>query len=122
MWPNPVQPMGSTSVFADDQPPNFITLDAVRGIYEWCFHNGWVDEQVNSALKPSYSSAAPSEPPTEEQIRQDYDVRSQDSPQVKWPYGDLMVSVFAMGDFGRYINGVRDAPFHPIPAGLGFSF
>ena len=54
-------------VFADDQPPNFITRDAVRGIYEWCFHNGWVDEQVYSELKPSYSSAAPSEPPTEEQ-------------------------------------------------------
>ena len=90
-------------VFADDQPPNFITRDAVRGIYEWCFHNGWVDEQVYSELKPPYSSAAPSEPPTEEQIRQDYDVRSQDSPQVKWPYGDLMMSVFAMGDFGRYV-------------------
>ena len=90
-------------VFADDQPPNFINRDAVRGIYEWCFHNGWVDEQVYSELKPPYSSAAPSEPPTEEQIRQDYDVRSQDSPQVKWPYGDLMMSVFAMGDFSRYV-------------------
>ena len=100
-------------VFSDDQPPNFITRDAVRGIYEWCFHNGWVDEQVYSELKPPYSSAAPSEPPTEEQIRQNYDVRSQDSPQVRRPYGDLMNSVFAMGDFGRYI--IESAMHHFTP-------
>ena len=107
-------------VFADDQPPNFITRDAVRGIYEWCFHNGWVDEQVYSELKPSYSSAAPSEPPTEEQIRQDYDVRSQDSPQVKRPYGDLMVSVFAKGDFGRYIieSAVHHFTLYPLDSAL----
>ena len=90
-------------VFADDQPPNLITRDAVRGIYEWCFHHGWVDEQVYSELKPPYSSAAPSEPPTEEHIRQDYDVRYPEAPQVKRPYGDLLMSVFGMGDFGRYV-------------------
>ena len=107
-------------VFADDQPPNFITRDAVRGIYEWCFHNCWVDEQVYSELEPSYSSAAPSEPPTEEQIRQDYDVRSQDSPQVKRPYGDLIVSLFAMGDFGRYIieSAMHHFTLYPLDSAL----
>ena len=91
------------AVFADDQTPNLATRDAVRGIYEWCLHHGWVDEQAYRQVKPPYSSAPPLEPPTEEQIRQVYDVRSQDSGRVQWPYGDLMMSVFSMGDFGRYV-------------------
>lgn len=89
--------------FADDQTPNLTTRDAVRGIYEWCLLNGWVDEQTYRQVKPPYSSAPPLEPPTEEQIRQVYDVRSQVSGRVQRPYGDLMMSVFSMGDFGRYI-------------------
>ena len=90
-------------VFADDQPPNLVTRDAVRGIYEWCFHYGWIDEEVYSELKPPYSSDAPSEPPTEEQIWQDYDIRSPVALQVKKPYGGLLMSVFGTGDFGRYV-------------------
>ncbi len=66
-------------VFADDQPPNFITRDAVRGIYEWCLHNGWIDEHTYTEVLPPYSSAPPKEPPTEEQIRRDYDIRSWDT-------------------------------------------
>ena len=100
-------------VFADDQPPNFITRDAVRGVYEWCFHNGWVDEKTYTEVLPPYSSAPPEEPPTEEEIRQDYDVRSQDLQRVAQPYGQLLRSVFAMGDFGRYI--IQSAMHHFTP-------
>ncbi len=90
-------------VFADDQVPNLSTRDAVRGIYEWCLNNGWVDEQTYSDMKPPYSSALPLEPPTEEEVRRDYDIRWPESRLVEWPYGRLMGSVFAMGDFGRYV-------------------
>lgn len=90
-------------VFADDQVPNISTRDAVRGIYEWCLRNGWVDGQTYSNLKPPYPSAPPSEPPTEEEIRRDYDIHWAKSRSVEWPYGRLMVSVFSMGDFGRYV-------------------
>ena len=103
-------------VFADDQPPNFITRDAVRGIYEWCFHNGWVDEKTYTEVLPPYSSAPPEEPPTEEEIRRDYDVRPQDSQRAPRPYGELLGSVFAMGDFGRYI--IESAMHHFTPYAL----
>ena len=92
---------------------NFITRDAVRGVYEWCFHNGWVDEQTYSDILPPYSSAPPEEPPTEEEIRRDYDIRNQDAKPVSWPYGQLMGSVFEMGDFGRYI--IQSAMHHFTP-------
>ena len=100
-------------VFADEQSPNLITRDAVRGIYEWCLYHSWVDEQAYSELKPPYSSTAPSEPPTEGQITQDYDVRSPVAPQVKRPYGDLLMSVFTTGDFGRYV--IESAMHHFTP-------
>lgn len=100
-------------VFADDQPPNFISRDAVRGVYEWCFHNGWVDEQTYTKIGPPYSSAPPEEPPTEEDLRRDYDIRNQDAKPVSWPYGQLMGSVFEMGDFGRYI--IQSAMHHFTP-------
>ena len=107
-------------VFADDQPPNFITRDAVRGVYEWCFHNGWVDQQTYTEILPPYSSAPPEEPPTEEQIRRDYDIRSQDAKTVSWPYGQLLGSVFEMGDFGRYI--IQSAMHHFSPHPLDRTF
>ena len=100
-------------VFDDHQPPNFITRDAVRGVYEWCFHNGWVDEQTYSDILPPYSSSPPEEPPTEEEIRRDYDIRDHDTKPVSWPFGQLMGSVFDMGDFGRYI--IQSAMHHFTP-------
>ena len=91
------------AVFAEEQPPNLITRDAVRGVYEWCLHNGWVDEATYSEVLPPYSSLPPQEPATEEQIRQDYDIHLQDAGRESRPYGLLLHSVFSMGDFGRYI-------------------
>ena len=102
-------------VFSDDQPPNLITRDAVRGIYEWCFHNGWVDEPTYLAVLPPYSSAPPKEPPTEDQIRGDYDIRSRDTKPMSWPYGQLLGSVFEMGDFGRYVIQSAMHHFTPYP-------
>ena len=90
-------------VFADDQPPNFITRDAVRGIYEWCFHNGWVDEPTYSGLLPPYSSTPPEAPPTDEGTRRDYDVVHRAPGRRRPLYADIYWSVGDMGDFGRYI-------------------
>lgn len=102
-------------VFADDQPPNFIARDAVRGIYEWCFHNGWVDEHAYKRVLPPYSSDPPEEPPTEEQIRRDCDSRSQDAKPASLSYGQLLNSVFGMGDFGIYIIQSAMDKFTPHP-------
>ena len=90
-------------VLADDQVPNLAARDAVRGIYEWCLRNGWVDEQTYLDMKPPYSSAPPSDPPDMEDIRRDYYVNQPDSRSVERPYGRLTGSVFSMGDFGLYI-------------------
>ena len=103
-------------VFAEDQPPNIITRDAVRGIYEWCRQNDWVSEHDYKKVLPPYSSDPPSEPPTEEQIRRDYDIRSQDSGTASRPYGQLLGSVFETGDFDRYIIHSKLDKFtsHPL--------
>lgn len=103
-------------VFADDQPPNAIARDAVRGIYEWCLHNGWVDEHACKEALPPYSSDPPEEPPTEEQIRRDCDIRSQDAESASLSYGQLLNSVFGMGDFGIYIiqSALRNFTSHPL--------
>lgn len=103
-------------VFADDQPPNSITRDAVRGIYEWCFHNGWVDEHAYNEVLPPYSSDPPEEPPTKEQIWRDYDIQSQGTGPASWPYGQLLGSVFGMGDFGIYIiqSAMHNFTSHPL--------
>ena len=108
-------------VFADDQPPNFITRDAVRGIYEWCLHNGWVDERACNEVLPPHSSDPPKEPPTEEQIRCDYDIRSQDAEPASRPYGQLLRSVSEMGDFGRYVIQSALHDFTPHPLGKAIS-
>ena len=81
-------------VFADNQLPNITMRDAVRGIYEWCLHNDWIDQEAYVQILPPYLSAPPSEPPSEQQLRRDYDTAE---------YGSLRASVFSMGDFGRYI-------------------
>ena len=103
-------------VFDDDQPPNIITRDAVRGIHEWCFHNGWIDEHTYNEVLPPYSSAPPKEPPTEEQIRRDYDSESQDAGPASRPYWQLLGLVFGMVDFGRYIiqSAIEDFTSHPL--------
>ena len=100
---------------ADDQPPNFITRDAVRGIYEWCLHNGWVEEYAYKEVLPPYSSDPPKEPPTEEHIERDYNVQSQGTGPASWPYVQLLSSVFG-GDFGIYIiqSAMRDFTSHPL--------
>ena len=100
-------------VLADDQPPNLITRDAVRGIYEWCFHNGWVDEHTYIDVLPPYSSAPPKEPPTEDQIRGEYAIRNRDTKRMSRFYGQLLHSVFDMGDFGRYV--IQSAMHHFTP-------
>ena len=100
-------------VFADDQSPHAITRDAVRGIYGWCFRNGWVDRNDYTEVLPPYSATPPEEPPTEEEIRRDYDIRSQDHQPGPRPFGQLLRSVFSMGDFGRYIIGSAMHHFTP---------
>lgn len=103
-------------VFADDQPPNLITRDAVRGIYEWCFHNDWVDEHTYNEVLPPYLSDPPKEPPTEEHIRRNYNIQSHGTGPASWPYVQLLSSVFGLGDFGIYIiqSAMRSFTSHPL--------
>lgn len=86
-------------VLADDQVPNILTRDAVRGIYEWCLRNKWIDKRTYITILPPYSSARPQEPLTREQISQDYD----SSRSLHHSYSSLVDSIFEMGDFGIYV-------------------
>lgn len=98
-------------VFADNQVPNILTRDAVRGIYEWCLRNKWIDKRTYIAILPPYSSARPQEPLTREQISQDYD----SSRALPHSYSSLMGSIFKMGDFGIYVIRPTIHNFIPYP-------
>lgn len=90
-------------VFARDQLSNLITRDAVRGIYEWCLRNNWIENEIYAEVLPPYSSDLPEKPPTKEQIKEKYDICNQNNASFDYPYGPILNSVFEMGDFGCYI-------------------
>lgn len=98
-------------IFADNQVPNILTRDAVRGIYEWCLRNKWIDKRTYIAILPPYSSARPQEPLTREQISQDYD----SSRALPHSYSSLMGSIFKMGDFDIYVIRPTIHNFIPYP-------
>ena len=88
---------------AEAQVPNIITRDAVRGIYEWCARHELVGCNSYQEVLPPYGSAPPEVPRRKEQLELEYrEVRRNDS-QYKWPYGELFMSIFDMGDFGNYV-------------------
>jgi hypothetical protein len=104
---------------ADDQIPNFLTRDAVRGIDEWCQHTGLITIEEYNKLKPPYGSAPPSKPRTKKQLERKFD-RTPKQPStghyVPSPYGALFSSIFDMGDFGRYVieSKVHRFTQHPL--------
>ena len=92
---------------AEDQIPNVITRDAVRGMYEWCAKHGFIDDESYRGLLPPYGSAPPEEPRSEEELRSAFDREKIEGHANRFPYHDLFHSIFYMahymGDFGKYV-------------------
>ena len=88
---------------AETQTPNIITRDAVRGVYEWCVRHKLIDRQRYQEVLPPYGSASPVTPRTVEELRRQYEEREVEGHMERFPYDDLLSSIFCMGDFGDYV-------------------
>ena len=104
-------------VFADDQVPNILARDAVRGIYEWCLQNKWIDEQMYSEVKPPYSSTPPLEPLVEEDIIHNYESKPKSLDRSYRSLLNLLGSSILTTDFGRYVVGSAMHRFTQHPLG-----
>ncbi|MDE0527446.1 MAG: hypothetical protein OXH85_01930 [Truepera sp.] len=91
---------------AEEQVPNIITRDAVRGVYEWCARHNLIARHVYAEMLPPYSSAPPQEPRTTKQLECAYGRDKHHGGDISWPYKDLFYSILGatiVGDFGRYV-------------------
>ncbi len=88
--------------FAEDQIPNIITRDAVRGVYEWCIQHGLIDDAQYTSVQPPYGSAPPKTPRTKEQLERQYDQQRYVGVTARWPYSRVFNSVFS-DDFSCYV-------------------
>ncbi len=89
----------------DEQIPNLLTRDAIRGAWEWCLREGLIDSAAYAAIKPPYGSEPPSEPRGKEALEDLYErnLRDDDGNYIGSPYSSLFMSLFDLGDFGRYV-------------------
>ena len=85
------------------QVPNIITRDAVRGVHEWCVKHELIDDLEYVAVLPPYGATSPAKSRTREQLERKYGSKKHRGADVEWPYADVFMSVFWLGDFGRYV-------------------
>ena len=88
---------------AETQVPNIITRDAVRGVYEWCAKHGLLKKHEYREMQPPYGAAPPGSARTEEQLERAYWEKESDGGPRDRRYSDLFMSIFSLGDFGRYV-------------------
>ena len=85
------------------QVPNIITRDAVRGVHEWCMKHRLIDEREYAATLPPYGADPPTKARTEKQLDRAYGGETCRGTDIRWPYADVFMSIFMLGDFGRYV-------------------
>ena len=101
--------------FGATQIPNIITRDAVRGVHEWCARHRLIDDLEYAATLPPYGAEPPAQPRTEEELDRAYGAEKCPGTDSKWPYADVFMSVFMLGDFGRYVIESKLQNFGDIP-------
>ena len=101
---------------AEEQSPNIITRDAVRGVYEWCSRQGLLGDHEYAEVLPPYRAAPPGRPRTQEQMESTYRREEHRRAQIGWPYASVFRSIFELGDFGHYVieSKVSDFSQHPL--------
>ena len=102
-------------VFDDEQVPNIIARDAVRGIYEWCAEHDLIDRNAYQEVLPPYRSARPEKPRTEKQFERQYGWGAPSNGRKMRSYGRLFLSLLGMGDFSRYVVGAKLRHFSHSP-------
>ena len=86
--------------------PNIVTRDAARGALECCLHIGQISAEEYESVLPPYASSPPDESRSKVELEQAYDRDLRDpetGDRMPSPYGMLFVSLFDLGDFGRYV-------------------
>ena len=107
-------------VLADDAIPNLIARDAMRGAYEWCHRAGTISDVEYRSVLPPYESTPPDAAPSEEALRKKYDLDNHDdrTPEGRraLAFGSIYISLFHLGDFGRYVveSKLRDFTSYPL--------
>lgn len=100
--------------------PDILTRDAARGAMEWCLRAALIDLAEYRRTKPPHASDPPERPRTLKQLEKVYDRYRNDSNDPG--YGGLFSSIFAYGDFGRYVIESKIRHFtrcpldRPLPA------
>ena len=95
------------------QIPNIITRDAVRGVHEWCFRHGLIDDREYETTLPPYGTDPPGKPRTEKQLDRVYGSRKYRRADVKWPYADVFMSIFMSWRLRPICHRIHDGRLQP---------
>ena len=103
---------------AEDQIPNALARDSVRGVFEWCAQKQLVEQNELLAVLPPYGAEPPDTPRSLDVLKSTYDKESIPDEDLRWPYSELFSSIFGfLGDFGRYVIDSKLSDFSPTPLG-----
>ena len=101
---------------SEEQIPNVLARDSVRGIYEWCVRNQLVEQQKLVEVLPPYGAEPPDIPRPMAVLKNIYGRRSTQDDDTGWPYGEVFDSIFGLvGDFGIYVIDSKLSYFTQYP-------
>ena len=89
----------------------------MRGCFEWALRRGLIEQCEYDDVCPPYGSVPPNKPRTKKQLKRAYDWnrRDRNGNYILSPYGRIFMSVFAFGDFGRYVVEAKLDCFTDLP-------
>lgn len=89
-------------VFTRPMRPDELMLDAARGVVRWAAGQGHLPEDALAATRRPYGFPKPGSPPRLDKLEAEYRYRETNVSDSE-SYLSLFVSVFGLGDFGRYV-------------------
>lgn len=99
-------------------PINDLARDSAHGIAAWAHAKSVIDADTYAEFRPPYASAAPSEPPSRDELEAlhgwDYEGLGQDAP---WRAQSILTSCLDwLGDFNKYVvkGDVGAFSWHPL--------
>lgn len=86
-------------------PIHALARDSARGVVAWAHGRGVANLALLESFSPTYGAAAPSEPPTAEELEEQYGhVKDNDGHIVDWRAGSILLSCLDWyGDFNKYV-------------------
>lgn len=99
----------------DHVPVHVLARDSARGVVGWAVYRGLVPPRLAVDTAPPYGAAAPSEPPTADDLRSNYGYTG-DEPREWRAFSILSSCLDWMGDFNKYVidGDVGYFSWHPL--------